>query len=41
MHRRPPGRVAAWLVAAGFAVEAEMTHRPAPNVEGAFVFADR
>ncbi|MGI5521609.1 class I SAM-dependent methyltransferase [Micromonospora sp. CA-259024] len=41
VHRRPPDRVAAWLDAAGFTVEAEMTHRPAPNVEGGFVFANR
>ncbi|MEU8284257.1 class I SAM-dependent methyltransferase [Micromonospora sp. NPDC048905] len=41
VHRRPPGRVAAWLDAAGFTVEAEMNHRPAPNVEGGFVFAHR
>ncbi|MGC4900610.1 methyltransferase domain-containing protein [Micromonospora echinospora] len=41
VHRRPPDRVAAWLDAAGFTVEAEMTHRPAPNVEGGFVFAQR
>jgi SAM-dependent methyltransferase len=41
VHRRPPGRVAAWLDAAGFTVEAEMLHRPAPNVEGGFVFAHR
>ncbi|MBF5033050.1 methyltransferase domain-containing protein [Micromonospora sp. ANENR4] len=41
VHRRPPHRVAAWLDAAGFTVEAEMMHRPAPNVEGGFVFAHR
>ncbi|MCZ7429811.1 class I SAM-dependent methyltransferase [Micromonospora sp. WMMA1949] len=41
VHRRPPGRVAAWLTDAGFTVEAEMTHRPAPDVEGGFVFAHR
>jgi ubiquinone/menaquinone biosynthesis C-methylase UbiE len=41
VHHRPPGRVAAWLDAAGFTVEAEMTHRPAPGVEGGFVFAHR
>ncbi|RKN45289.1 class I SAM-dependent DNA methyltransferase [Micromonospora endolithica] len=41
VHRRPPGRIAAWLRAAGFAVEAEMVHHPAPNVEGGFVFAHR
>ncbi|MGQ5262081.1 class I SAM-dependent DNA methyltransferase [Micromonospora sp. ZYX-F-536] len=39
VHRRPPNRIAAWLEAAGFTVEAEMIHRPAPNVEGGFVFA--
>ncbi|MEV1143864.1 methyltransferase domain-containing protein [Micromonospora sp. NPDC049799] len=41
VHRRPTDRVAAWLDAAGFTVEAEMTHRPAPNAEGGFVFAHR
>ena len=41
VHRRPPGRVAAWMTDAGFTVEAEMTHRPAPDVEGGFVFAHR
>jgi SAM-dependent methyltransferase len=41
VHRRPPDRIAAWLDAAGFTVEAEMMHRPAPNVEGGFVFAHR
>ncbi|MFI2650964.1 hypothetical protein [Micromonospora fulviviridis] len=41
VHRRPPERVAAWLDAAGFIIEAEMMHRPAPNVEGGFVFAYR
>ncbi|MEU1395026.1 class I SAM-dependent methyltransferase [Micromonospora zamorensis] len=41
VHRRSPARVATWLDAAGFTVEAEMLHRPAPNVEGGFVFAHR
>ncbi|MFD1084670.1 class I SAM-dependent methyltransferase [Micromonospora andamanensis] len=41
VHRRPPGRVATWLDAGGFTVEAELVHRPAPNVEGGFVFAHR
>ncbi|PSK62565.1 hypothetical protein B0E53_05530 [Micromonospora sp. MH33] len=41
VHRRPPERVAAWLDAAGFIIEAKMMHRPAPNVEGGFVFAYR
>lgn len=41
VHRRPPWRVAAWLTDAGFTVEAEMTHHPAPDVEGGFVFAHR
>ncbi|SCG69677.1 class I SAM-dependent DNA methyltransferase [Micromonospora halophytica] len=41
VHRRSPARVATWLDAAGFTVEAEMVHHPAPNVEGAFVFAHR
>ena len=39
VHRRSPARVAAWLTAAGFTVEAEMTYHPAPGVEGGFVFA--
>jgi SAM-dependent methyltransferase len=41
VHRRSPARVAAWLEAAGFTVEAEMSHRPAPTVDGGFVFAHR
>ncbi|QLQ35442.1 class I SAM-dependent DNA methyltransferase [Micromonospora robiginosa] len=41
VHRRPPERVAGWLAAAGFTVEAEMAHHPAPGVEGGFVFAHR
>ena len=41
VHRRRPARVAAALTAAGFTVEAEMVYRPAPNVEGGFVFAHR
>ncbi|WP_141912826.1 class I SAM-dependent methyltransferase [Micromonospora sp. A202] len=41
VHRRSAARVATWLDAAGFTVEAEMAHRPGPNVEGAFVFAHR
>ncbi|MFC6019702.1 class I SAM-dependent DNA methyltransferase [Plantactinospora solaniradicis] len=41
VHRRSPARVAAWLEAAGFTVEAEMLHRPAPDLEGGFVFANR
>jgi SAM-dependent methyltransferase len=41
VHRRSPARVAAWLGAAGFTVEAEMAHHPAPAVEGGFVFAHR
>ncbi|GIM93142.1 class I SAM-dependent DNA methyltransferase [Paractinoplanes toevensis] len=41
VHRRSPARVAAWLEAAGFTVEAEMAHHPAPDVEGGFVFARR
>ncbi|MEV0606168.1 class I SAM-dependent methyltransferase [Polymorphospora rubra] len=41
VHRRSPARVAAWLEAAGFTVAAEMVHRPAPDVEGGFVFAHR
>lgn len=41
VHHRPPGRVAAWLETAGFTVEAEMLHRPDPNIRGGFVFAHR
>jgi ubiquinone/menaquinone biosynthesis C-methylase UbiE len=41
VHRRSPAKVAAWLRAAGFAVDAEMTHHPAPAIEGGFVFAHR
>jgi ubiquinone/menaquinone biosynthesis C-methylase UbiE len=41
VHRRSTARVAAWLETAGFTVEAEMTHRPGPQVEGGFVFAHR
>ena len=41
VHRRTPGRVTPWLETAGFTVEAEMTHRPEPGVEGAFLFAHR
>ncbi|WP_229401981.1 class I SAM-dependent DNA methyltransferase [Micromonospora okii] len=43
VHRRSPDRIAAWLDAAGFTVEAELVHRPAPNpnIEGGFVFAHR
>ncbi|MBU8860557.1 MULTISPECIES: class I SAM-dependent methyltransferase [unclassified Micromonospora] len=41
VHRRRPERVAAWLTDVGFTVEAEMTHHPAPDVEGGFVFAHR
>jgi|SRR5882724_8110922 len=41
VHRRRPSRVAAWLEAAGFTAEAEMLHRPEPDVEGGFVFAHR
>jgi SAM-dependent methyltransferase len=41
VHRRSPARMTAWLNAAGFTVEAEMLHRPAPDVEGGFVFAHR
>lgn len=41
VHRRRTDRVAAWLDSAGFTVMAEMVHRPAPNVEGGFVFAQR
>ncbi len=41
VHHRPPGRVTAWLDAAGFTVEAELLHRPDPSTEGAFIFAHR
>jgi ubiquinone/menaquinone biosynthesis C-methylase UbiE len=41
VHRRSPARVASWLAEAGFTVEAEMSHRPTPTVEGGFVFAHR
>jgi SAM-dependent methyltransferase len=41
VHRRPPAKVAAWLRAAGFTVDAEMLHHPAPEIEGAFLFAHR
>jgi SAM-dependent methyltransferase len=41
VHRRTPGRVAAWLVAAGFTVEAELLHRPGPDTQGAFLFTHR
>jgi ubiquinone/menaquinone biosynthesis C-methylase UbiE len=39
VHRRSTAQIAAWLTTAGFTVEAEMTHRPAPTTEGGFVFA--
>ncbi|GIE97580.1 class I SAM-dependent methyltransferase [Paractinoplanes rishiriensis] len=39
VHRRRPERVAGWLEAAGFTVEGELVHRPAPDVAGAFLFA--
>ena len=41
VHRRPPERVAAWLRAAGFTVDAHMVHWPNENAQGAFVFARR
>ncbi len=41
VHRRSPARIAEWLSAAGFVVEAEILHRPAPNVEGGIVLAHR
>ncbi|RIV40234.1 class I SAM-dependent DNA methyltransferase [Micromonospora radicis] len=41
VHHRPTGRVAAGLRAAGFTVEAELAHHPAPDVTGGFVFAHR
>ncbi|MCA2212749.1 class I SAM-dependent methyltransferase [Jidongwangia harbinensis] len=41
VHRRSPARIADWLSAAGFKVEAEMEHHPAPDIRGGFVFASR
>ena len=41
VHRRPPERVAAWLRAAGFTVEAQMQHWPDENTHGAFLFVRR
>ena len=39
VYRRRPAQMVAWLEAAGFAVEAELLHRPAPDAEGGFVFS--
>ncbi|MFI7543061.1 class I SAM-dependent methyltransferase [Actinoplanes sp. NPDC049599] len=41
VHRRSTAQVAGRLTAAGFTVEAEMTHHPAPHIEGGFAFAHR
>jgi SAM-dependent methyltransferase len=41
VHRRPPDRVAAWLRAAGFTIEAQMLVRPDDSVPGALLFARR
>jgi hypothetical protein len=41
VHRRQPGQVAAWLLEAGFTVEAEMLLDPDANVPGAVLFARR
>jgi hypothetical protein len=41
VHRRPPDRVAAWLRAAGFTIEAHMLVSPDDSVPGAFIFARR
>jgi hypothetical protein len=41
VHRRPPERVATWLRAAGFTVEAQVLHWPDENTQGAFLFARR
>ncbi|MGI5212552.1 class I SAM-dependent methyltransferase [Plantactinospora sp. CA-290183] len=41
VHRRQPGQVAAWLRAAGFAVEAQMLIDPDGSLPGAVIFARR
>jgi predicted methyltransferase len=41
VHRRPPERVAAWMRAGGFTVEAQMLHWPDENSLGAFLFVRR
>ncbi|MFF2073506.1 class I SAM-dependent methyltransferase [Kitasatospora sp. NPDC058162] len=41
IHRRQPGRVAAWLDDAGFTVEAQMTLSSAESTLGAILFARR
>ena len=41
VHRRQPGEVAAWLRAAGFAVEAQMLIGPDGSLPGAVLFARR
>ncbi|HEY0700782.1 MAG TPA: class I SAM-dependent methyltransferase [Micromonospora sp.] len=41
VHRRQPGRVAAWLDDAGFTVEAQMTLSSAESALGAILFARR
>ncbi|MFI7277497.1 class I SAM-dependent DNA methyltransferase [Streptomyces sp. NPDC049879] len=41
VHRRPPGRVAAWLGDAGFEVEAQLLLGPGEEVPQALLFARR
>ncbi|WP_428983158.1 class I SAM-dependent methyltransferase [Phytohabitans maris] len=41
VHRHQPDQVAASLNACGFTIEAEMTHHPAPDIDGGLVFARR
>lgn len=41
VHRRPPDRVADWLRAGGFTVEAQLQHWPDENTQGAFLFVRR
>ncbi|SEF36991.1 Methyltransferase domain-containing protein [Amycolatopsis pretoriensis] len=38
-HHRPPGRIAGWLRAAGFTIEAELVMGPDEDVPGAVIFA--
>jgi ubiquinone/menaquinone biosynthesis C-methylase UbiE len=41
VYRRPPGKVASWLAAAGMTVEAQFLLGPADAVSGALLFARR
>jgi hypothetical protein len=41
VHRRQPGRVAAWLRDAGFTIESQMLLDPDDSVPGALLFARR